>query len=991
MGFTGSNNGQPINFIIRIAGKYFNFNNGCNLTIERHMGDCMNKFTLSIVDGSSDTANNIDMLFNNGGKSIELKYGYGSNLISMTGMLIDYKHTFVGDVYKLDMSGYVSLAANKQVYDQNVNKYYIDWGPCIPKRIDEGMQWDAFYNAVQQPEFWITKKMRAKNTTDSEFKTYSGLQRFSKYYSTLKDTLVDSLAKEKEWNKKIEELIKFKNELLGEKKEGFAGFLHNAGWVLTGGDLTGISQSTDAYNAELDALAADFESYARQYQDYISQYSSANNIVALKIQGPKGACWIPYPDLFINFDGTCPSFMDPKVEMCDTWAFGLQTKTELNEKGTVEKFYIDNDWADMVKDKWKLRVLTMKEKKYIWVGDVPQNINNIKNQNKDLTDEENEKQTKQKKRWVTAAYNAASPIRDAGIRVSDIVKNLCDLEGWKYDEKTIVDTSYTNAADDSLRMNGEGAFEYIVEKLCPLAVDTGGSKTNYKAWFDSKDYFHFEPLTISAPHDYIDLKFGYNIKDTPVLSFQITTSGLTISAFRNDAISGIDSASGDGTQVSSSARDFKSALVLAYEKNPNDTDLLFNEALYNTLGFNSDKSSYEYYKNEVMVNGDVKDSCINIQSQNKHISSTTSVSETETVLSNKMSHFEEKLIQAEMTIIGMPEISPGRWVRMINMVKGGRRHYSSGGVEGYWIQSVTDSISSDGFTQKCKMIRFSKSSLYFQDNPSYEELMRGTGDDYHVITKEEVANRTGSSSNPSNTPGSTGTICVGATVYIKSSATTFTTGQTIASIAKNRPSKVDNISGDRALISYNGTVIGWVRLSDLSLQSGGTSSSGGSSFVPSGGNLEQKVWNALRGAGYSQIATAAAMGNIMAESSFRPTAIEASGGGGFGLCQWTNPNNGPTGRRTNLINFAKNKGKSPNDEDVQIEFLLHELATWNYTAKSITYSGSKWTLAQWRDATSISPATIAFMARFEIPSQDPSINHIDRRINWASGFYAKYK
>lgn len=987
MGYTGSNNGQAINFSIKIAGKYFNFNNGVNLTIERHMGDCMNKFSMSVIDGSDDTTKNIDMLFNNGGKTIELKYGYGSNLVSMTGMLIDYKHTFVGDVYRLDMSGYVSLATNKQVYDQNVNKYYIDWGPCIPKRINEGMQWDAFYNAVQQPEFWITKAMRAKNTDDESYKFYSGMMRFSNYYDKWSPTLLMSLEKEKEWNKKIEELISLKNELLSSKKEGASWWLHNAGWILTGGDIFHIMESSDAYNAEADKLAAELTEYAKIWGDFISQYSSANNIVGLKLQGPKGSCWVPYPDLFINFDGTCPTNLNAVTDMCDTWAFGLQTETKLDDKGVVEKFYISNDWAQMVKDKWKLRVLTIKDKKYVWVGDVPQNINDVKNENKDLSAEENEKQTEQKKRWLTAAYNAAAPIRDAGIRVSDIVKNLCDMEGWKYDETTIVDTSYTNAADDALRMNGEGAFEYIVEKLCPIAVDTGGSRTNYKAWFDSKDYFHFEPLAISKPHDYIDIKFGYNIKDSPVLAFQITTNGITISAFRNDSISGVDSASGMGTQVSSSARDFKSALVLAYEKNPNDSKLLFNEALYNTLGFNSSKSSYDYYKSEVMVNGEIKDNCINIQSQNKHISSTTSSSDASAILANDMAHFEEKLIQAEMTIVGMPEVQPGKWVRLVNRVKGGRRHYSSGGVEGYWIQSVVDTISSDGYTQKCKMIRYAKDSYYFQDNPSYEELMRGTGDAYHVITKEEAEKR-GQSSGSGSSGSSSGGICVGATVYIKSDASKFTTGETIASLAKNRPSQVKSVSGDRALITYNGVVIGWVYLSDLTLTSGGSSVPSGGSLPISGNTLEDKTWNFLRNAGYSTIAVAAAMGNIMAESSFKPTAIEASGGGGFGLCQWTG------GRRVTLINYAKSKGKDVNDAELQLEFLLAELtgngAPLQLLARGLIYSGSKWYPNDWKNSPDLGIATTAFMACFEAPDQRPNYNHLDRRKSWARSYYAKY-
>lgn len=985
MGFMRSTNGQAINFSLKLENQYFNFKNGCTLNIERHMGDCMNKFTMSIVDGSDDTAKNIDMLFNNGAKDIELKYGYGSSLISMSGFIVDYKHTFVGDVYKLDMSGYVSLTTSKNVYSSGVNKYYIDWGPCIPKRIDEGMQWDAFYNAIQTPTFYINKLIESPDTDDESFKYYTSIKRFSEYYVQEGPVLNKSLEREKEYYKHLEEAIKAKNDAEAAVMESFGeNALYNVGWFFSGGWWRG-DPTAGEFNKQMEEYSQTFADYAKQWSDFISQYSSANNIQALRIDGPVGSCYIPYPDLFISFDGSCPMDLNAAKDMCDTWAFGLQTTTERNDKGIIEKFYINNDWAEMVKDKWKLRVLTIKDKKYIWTGDIPQNIDKITNKNDNIKPEENEYQTRNKKRWLTAAYNASAPIRDAGIRVSDIVKNLCDLEGWKYDDTTIIGTSYTNAADDSLRMNGEGAFEYIVEKLCPIACDEAGYRTNYKAWFDNKDRFHFEPLEITKPHDFIDLTYGYNIMDSPVLSFQITTSGLTIAAQRNDSISGISSSSGSGTQISSTARDFKSALVVAYEKDA-DSSLLFNEALYNTLGFNASKSSYDYYKNEVMVNGEIKGSSINIKSQNKHMSSVASKQQASTVLSNDMAAFEEKLIQAEMVIVGMPEVQPGRWIRVINRVKGGRRHYSSGGTQGYWIQSVIDTVSSDGFTQKLKLIRHAEDSFYFQENKSYDELIRGTGESYHLVSYEEAANRGSSGGSTSSGSSISGSVAVGATVIIKSSATTFTTGQTIAAFAKNRPSQVKSVSGDRALISYNGTTVGWVKISDLEVTNGVVSTGGSTSnWTATGGSIEQKTWNAIRGAGYSPIATAAAMGNIQAESGFNPNIIEAGGGGGFGLCQWTG------GRRTQLENFAKSKGKSPGDIDVQLEFLLVEIANRvSSNSLSLTYEGKKWRMSTWRDSQNLSDATTAFMACFEVPNQSPSINHISRRRQYAQGFYAKY-
>lgn len=59
-----------------------------------------------------------------------------------------------------------------------------------------------------------------------------------------------------------------------------------------------------------------------------------------------------------------------------------------------------------------------------------------------------------------------------------------------------------------------------------------------------------------------------------------------------------------------------------------------------------------------------------------------------------------------------------------------------------------------------------------------------------------------------------------------------------------------------------------------------------------GGDIEEKVWNYLRGAGYTEEQTAGVMGNIKRESQFNPWAAENAStapavGKGWGLVQWT--------------------------------------------------------------------------------------------------------
>ena len=150
--------------------------------------------------------------------------------------------------------------------------------------------------------------------------------------------------------------------------------------------------------------------------------------------------------------------------------------------------------------------------------------------------------------------------------------------------------------------------------------------------------------------------------------------------------------------------------------------------------------------------------------------------------------------------------------------------------------------------------------------------------------------------------------------------------------------------------------------------------------------VQYKVWNSLRAAGYNEIATAAAMGNIQHESGFDPNLIEKGSGVGFGLIQWSH------GRRTKMENYAKEKGKSPSDLGVQIEYLLIELSnqTGAWSKSSSRYGYGTLTRDDWANGNNLDIATKAFMACFERPSYDPSVNHIDRRLKSAAEYYEAF-
>lgn len=150
----------------------------------------------------------------------------------------------------------------------------------------------------------------------------------------------------------------------------------------------------------------------------------------------------------------------------------------------------------------------------------------------------------------------------------------------------------------------------------------------------------------------------------------------------------------------------------------------------------------------------------------------------------------------------------------------------------------------------------------------------------------------------------------------------------------------------------------------------------------------ENIYNRLMTEIKNPYGAAGAMGNIEAESGLRSynlqnsvekrlgmtdeeyTAAVDNGSyadfctdrGGYGLCQWTS-----AGRKTGLLNFAKSKGVSIGNEDMQIEWLLHELRT--------SYKGVLSTL---KTAKSVKEASDAFMCKFERPANQSDANKAAR-------------
>ena len=117
---------------------------------------------------------------------------------------------------------------------------------------------------------------------------------------------------------------------------------------------------------------------------------------------------------------------------------------------------------------------------------------------------------------------------------------------------------------------------------------------------------------------------------------------------------------------------------------------------------------------------------------------------------------------------------------------------------------------------------------------------------------------------------------------------------------------------------------------------------------------EEVVWDYLKAAGYSDIQTAAIIGNIYQESGLNPARVE-SNGEGIGLVQWS------FGRKQSLINYASSKGVDWSDLETQLEFLVSELDSKQF------YQPYKDTFM---NPYSVSEATEAFCFGFERPNKE---------------------
>lgn len=120
------------------------------------------------------------------------------------------------------------------------------------------------------------------------------------------------------------------------------------------------------------------------------------------------------------------------------------------------------------------------------------------------------------------------------------------------------------------------------------------------------------------------------------------------------------------------------------------------------------------------------------------------------------------------------------------------------------------------------------------------------------------------------------------------------------------------------------------RLTTMIEESGGYAYGGTPSGNISDTSTAKIIWDYYKGAGWSDYACAAIIGNFEAECSLKPN-LEETGGTGIGLGQWS------FGRRTNFLNWLHRNNKDIRNIQAQCEYVIVE-NVW-YAGTKTLYNG----------------------------------------------------
>lgn len=139
----------------------------------------------------------------------------------------------------------------------------------------------------------------------------------------------------------------------------------------------------------------------------------------------------------------------------------------------------------------------------------------------------------------------------------------------------------------------------------------------------------------------------------------------------------------------------------------------------------------------------------------------------------------------------------------------------------------------------------------------------------------------------------------------------------------------------------------------------------------------ERAYSHLKSRGLPSHIAKGMVGNIQIESSFDDDVISGrrlgDNGSAFGAFQHRGD------RLQNLVSFANDNKLDPQKLETQLDFAIHEMTTGKD-------AGAKRALQQMMQTSDAGEAAQIFMQHFERPNADPNINHIAKRVQFATTF-----
>ena len=120
-------------------------------------------------------------------------------------------------------------------------------------------------------------------------------------------------------------------------------------------------------------------------------------------------------------------------------------------------------------------------------------------------------------------------------------------------------------------------------------------------------------------------------------------------------------------------------------------------------------------------------------------------------------------------------------------------------------------------------------------------------------------------------------------------------------------------------------------------------------------NAEQTAYNYFVSKGLTPAQSAGIVGNLIQESNVIPTSVQYGGGPGRGIAQWSVGGRWDTSHSDNITAYANQQGTSRWALNTQLDFIWYELTTF-----------SGYGLATLKSSTTVTGATVAFMAKYEV-------------------------